>query len=162
MKWVLISSYKSTLQEYHLMENDECKVVMKYNPLHHSARINCANQQRLFFIESTGSLTGKYIFKNEYGMEIGNMSQDKWFGKDGSVIIESKKYTYCIKNNPLAEFTIYESISQQPLVSCGLDIDTGIPLSAYNTDINNKCLLLGLCWYLFLPAAKENLVEYAA
>ena len=93
------------------------------------------------------------------------MSNDKWFGKDGSIIIESKKYTYSIKNNPLAELTIYEGISQQPLVSCGLAIDTavtGIALSAHNIDINNKCLLLGICWYLFLPAAKENLVEYAA
>ncbi len=99
-------------------------------------------------------------------MEVGSMGHDKWFGKDGTVIIESKKYSYNIQNNnPLAELTIYEGASQQPLVSCGLTADsngTGISFSQHDNAIGNNCLLLGLCWYLFLPSAKENVVEYAA
>ncbi len=148
MKWILVSNHRSTLQEYHLIENEDCKVIMKYNPLHRSARISCGNRHRLFFIESTGSLTGKYIFKNEYGMEIGSMNQDKWFGKDGSVIIESIKYAYTISKDPSTQITVYEGISQNPLVSCESateDQTTNISFSSQRSDINNNCLLLGLC-----------------
>ncbi len=165
MEWVLVSNQKSTLQEYHLMENETCKLVLKYNPLHRSARISCGNQHRLFFIESTGSITGKYIFKNEYGMEIGHMSQDKWFGKDGQVIIESTKYTYTIKHNPQVELTVYNGTSHQHLLSCGFSsnaFSAGILHSSQTSAIDYNCLLLSLCWYLFLPVAKEALVEYAA
>jgi hypothetical protein len=165
MKWVLVSNQGATLQEYHLMENETCKAVMKYNPLHRSVRISCGNQHRLFFIESTGSLTGKYIFKNEYGMEVGNMSHDKWFGKDGSLMIESTQYTYTIHNDPLAELTVYEGTSHQSLVHCGLHTESNGSVTSFSSPtagINSNCLLLGLCWYLFLPVTKENRVEHAA
>ena len=165
MKWVLISNQKALVQEYHLIENDTSKVIVKYSPLHRSARISCGSKHRLFFIESTGVLTGKYVFKNEYGMEIGNMSYGKSLNRDGIVIIESKKYSYKIQNNPLAEITVFENESQQPVVSCGLTDDsngTGISFSQHDNNINNSCLLLSLCWYLFLPVSKENVVEYAA
>ena len=150
MKWVLINNHREPVQEYRLMENDLCKVILKYNPQQKSARISCANQQRLFFIQSAGVLTGKYIFTNEYGMEIGNISHDKRHTNGGTVNIESKKYHYDITNNPSGELTIYDSNSQRPLATCGLGVS------------DNNSLILAHCWYLFLPVVKENVVEYAA
>jgi len=160
MKWVLVNSQKSLLQEYHLVEDDKCIVIIKYNPAQHSARVSCGGSHRLFFIESTGSLTGKYLFKNEYDMEIGHMLYDRSFGKEGSVTIESRKYEYQISTTPFPELVIYDKESGRTLANCELN-DSSIPPSQQNSSVTNNFLLLGLCWYLFLPVSKEKL-EYAA
>ncbi len=163
MQWEVINNPKSILHEYHLMDSGECKVIVKYNPIHQSARVTCGNHQRLFFIESSGSLSGKAIFKNEYGMEIGSITHDRWHLSEGNITIDDKKFHYGFKNNPLVELTIYNSITQQPLVSCGLKVNnSGNGLTIVTTPIEANCFLLSLCWYLFLPIAKENLAEYAA
>ena len=163
MKWLLVSNSSSALQEYHLIENDVCKVILKYNPLHHSARISCGKHHKLVFVETSGSLKLKTVFKNEYGLEIGSLLQDKWHNK-GIVAIDSKKYNYQLQKNPLAELIIFDDNPSKPLVSCGLKPDNGITeisLSHNTNGIDNSFLLLGLCWYLFLPLAKESVVEYA-
>jgi hypothetical protein len=150
MKWELINNHKEPVQEYHLMENDFCKVILKYNLQQKSARISCANQHRLFFIQNAGVLTGRYTFTNEYGLEIGNITHDKRYNNGGTVCIESKKYHYEISNSPSAELTIYDSNSQRPLVTSGLDVS------------DNISIILAHCWYLFLPVIKEHVLEYAA
>lgn len=160
MKWVMINNKRSVLQEYWLTKGNETKEVVKYNPIQRSTRISTGDYHRLFFIESTGSLTGKYIFKNEYGIEVGSMSNDK-LGKEGTVIIEGKKFVYKVNNG---ELHIHDGSTDKLLVSCGLAATingTSLSLSSQsNADTNY--LLLGLCWFLFLPVAKENRIEYAA
>jgi membrane-associated HD superfamily phosphohydrolase len=163
MKWVMVNNKQNILQEYRLVTDSNTKVIVKYNPIQRSARITAGNKHRLFFIESAGSLSGKYIFKNEYGIEVGALSNNKW-DKEGTVIIETKKFIYKTDNDPLAALTIYDS-SNKPLVSCGLAAGIyGTPLSL-SSQHNNACcnyLLLGLCWFLFLAVTKENIEEYAA
>jgi hypothetical protein len=160
MNWEVINNERSILQEYRLVDRNDCKVVIKYNPLHQSARITCGNHHRLFFFESAGSLSGKTIFKNEYGMEIGNLVHDKFHPKDGSVVIDSKKYLYHLESNPQQELVIYEGNLQNALANCS--IPSKINLQQQNAGtIDNNCYLLGLCWYLFLPQAIENVVKYA-
>jgi hypothetical protein len=86
-------------------------------------------------------------------------------GKEGSINIESKKYIYKVQNNPLAELTIYDAFTNQPLASCALTTNVkgaSLSLSSQNNGADSNYLLLGLCWFLFLPVAKENVVEYAA
>lgn len=164
MKWVMTNNKKALLHEYHLTEEGDTKAIVKYNPAHRSARISVGDKHRLFFIESAGTLTGKYLFKNEYGMEVGTMNNEKW-GKEGTISIETKKFSYKIDNNPLAELTIYDGTTRQALASCGLatginGTSLSVPQQINNAD--SHYLLLGLCWFLFLPVAKENMVENAA
>ena len=165
MNWEVISNERSSLQEYRMIDNNDCKVVIKYNPLHQSARITSGNHHRLFFLESTGSLSGKTIFKNEYGMEIGNLVHDKFHPKEGSLMIETKKYQYQLQNNPLPELVIFENNFRKPVANCNIPISTMSIQNSFSANsnqvIDNNCYLLGLCWYLFLPQAKEKL-EYAA
>lgn len=162
MKWVLISSQQSLLQEFHLVENGNCRVIIKYNPVHGSARLSCEGNHRLFYIESTGALTGKYIFKNEYDMETGHMNYDKWFGKEGSVTIESKKYDYRIAGNSVPELIVYNANSAEALANCEVANDGySIPSNGQNSSEANHFLLLALCWYLFLAVVKEGVADYA-
>jgi hypothetical protein len=104
MNWEIINNERFSLMEYRLMDQGDCKVIIKFNPRHQSARISCGNQHRLFYFESAGSLSGKTIFKNEYGMEIGNLVHDKFHPKYGSLVIKNKKYQYALQNNPAAEW----------------------------------------------------------
>ncbi len=162
MKWVITNNKKSLLQEYHLTKQGQTKAIVKYNPVQKSARISIGDKHRLFFIESARSLSGKFIFKNEYGIEVGGMNNGR-MANEGTIAIESKKFTYKINNNPLAELSIYDGDTHLPLISCGLAAGIkGIALSQQGNNPDSNCLLLGLCWFLFLPVAKENIVEYAA
>jgi hypothetical protein len=164
MKWVITNNKKALLQEYQLLEQDSIKAIVKYNPVQRSARISVGDNHRLFFIESAGSLTGKYIFKNEYGLEVGTMVNDKW-SSEGSVTIESKKFTYKIHNSPVAELTIYDGSTNKAIVSCALATGingTSLSLPEQSNHAGSNYLLLGLCWFLYLPVAKEAIVEYAA
>jgi hypothetical protein len=160
MKWEVISNEGSSLQEYRLIDNNDCKVVIKYNPLHQSARITSGIHHRLFFLESAGSLSGKTIFKNEYGMEVGNLVHDKFHPGDGSIMIDSKKYQYHLQNNPLSELVIYSNDHHGVVANCNIQSNINNTLSSRSTTTDNNCYLLGLCWYLFLPVEKENIPQY--
>lgn len=163
MEWEVITNDRSSLQEYRLIDNHDCKVVIKYNPLHQSARMTSGNYHRLFFLESAGSLSDKTIFKNEYGMEVGNLVHDKLQPKEGTVVIEDKKYLYQIRNNSLQELAIYENNLQKRVATCTIPANKANPLHIFSAStqiMKNNCFLLGLCWYLFLPMLQEKIFEY--
>ncbi len=165
MNWEVISNERSSLKEYRLIDHNNCLEVIKYNPRHQSARLSTGNYHRLFFLESAGSLSGKTIFRNEYGMEIGNLVHDKFHPKEGSVLIDAKRYHYQIQNSSASELIIFENDPNQPIASCGLPANnnsTQNPFSANTQIIDNNCFLLGLCWYLFLPLVQETNIQFAA
>ena len=163
MKWEVIDNQRSSLQEYRLIENDDCKLIIKYNPLHRSARITSGAIHRLFFFESAGSLSGKIIFKNEYGLETGNLLHDKFHPQEGSLAIDNKKYRYQLQNNSSFQLLIFQNGNPQPLATCSLPANKTTLQNAFsfNTEaIHNNCCLLGLCWYLSLALVKEKTMAY--
>ncbi|MEO6550813.1 MAG: hypothetical protein ABIN94_22615 [Ferruginibacter sp.] len=165
MNWEVISNDRSSLKEYRMIDNNECKVVIKYNPIHHSARITIGNHHRLFFLESAGSLSGKTIFKNEYGMEIGNLQNDKPSFREGSLVINSEKYLYRLKNGTSPQLSVFEKNVYEPIATCGIpeNKNSGTkPTSAITEFADNCCYLLGLCWYISLPSVKENEPEHSS
>ena len=93
-------------------------------------------------------------------MEIGNLVHDKFHPKDGTVVIDSKKYQYQIKHNPSKELVIYDNDHHAQLASCGIQSNMKSPLPINDQTIDNNCFLLGICWYLFLPVEKENNQKY--
>lgn len=146
MEWVLINNGSLLIKEYHLNENGSSKVVAKYNPTQRSVRINCDGKQRLFFIESTGSLSNRYVFKNEYGFETGSMQYDKWNSSDGTVFIESHRYHYQFSNGYKNHILIFND-SKEVLLNCDAQA---------TTQNDHPSLLLALCWYLETRAVAEN------
>src|SRR5690349_17317757 len=117
MNWEIIINQSSSLQEYRLMEENNHKMVLKYNPRHQSARVTSDNHHRLFFLESAGSLTDKTVLKNEYGIEIGALVFDRPHNSEGWVIIDGKKYAYKIDPNRLI---LYKNNPHQPLAECNI------------------------------------------
>ncbi|MBC7890267.1 MAG: hypothetical protein H7Z13_20520 [Ferruginibacter sp.] len=166
MNWEVISNERSSLQEYRLIDNNDCKVVIKYNPRHLSARITCGNHHRLVYLESAGSLSGKTIFKNEYGMEVGNLLLDKFNPREaGTILIDTKKYLYQLHTNLSAELVIYDTDLQKPFASCSIPLNktnSFSVLSTHSNSIDINCCIWGFCWFLFLPAVKENTLKLAS
>jgi len=165
MKWEVITNDRLSLQEYRLIDNNDCKVVVKYNPRHQSARMTSGNHHRLFFFENAGSLSGKTIFKNEYGMEIGSLVNDKPHPMEGSIVIDTKKFSYRLHASPSPEIAIYERDAKTLIAKCSLPPHKNLIQNASSGNsqaIDNSCYLVGFCWYLFLPVVKENEQKYAS
>lgn len=154
MIWEKIINDHSTLQEFRLTDNADNQLVLKYNPLHHSVRVTFGNIHRLFFLESAGSISGKKIFRNEYGLETGSMSYQNSANNKGILTIDTKLFQFQLKNDQL---TIY-SDQQQPLANCAFK--TNSLSSKLINNIDMSCYLLGVCWYLFLPFT-QRVFRYA-
>lgn len=161
MKWIPINTRREGIHEYHLVEDDQLTMVLKFNPETHSVRINSAANQRVFFLENAGALTGKYLLKNEYGMPIGQLNSDKWNADGGTIYIDANRYTYRINHNTETMISISDNEHRQRPLNCELAGNFVNQFSAGKLLNADACsLLLGLCWLLAAPAVKTEM--YAA
>jgi len=164
MQWILIGSSAGNVHEYHLLEGSKVKLILKYSPSQQSARIFYDGKQRLVFLEKSGFWNHAVVFKNEYGIQLGKISFEKWHSQHSGIIeIEGKKYHHIRSKNKRPELVIYEKDVQHPLLTCKLGSSNG------NTDYDNPYyqqddqeytgLMVGLCWQLFMPQPALNNLE---
>ena len=137
------------------MQNAGCKIMLKYNPRQHSARLTSDDKQhRLFYFEPSGPANSKLLVMDQYGMERGSISFDK-IHDTGTVILEDRRYFFQVKYTAAEPvITIFKNRPAQPWVSSRYTISGDETL--------NMSFVLGLCWYIQLQQEKESLVEYAA
>ncbi len=159
MKWILTSKQQDAVHVFHLMEANSIKEILRYHPAQQSARISSQGSQRLFFIEQAGFRSNHFVFKNEYGFDMGKFSFDHRNNSGGIIEIEGRKIHYALLNNPQPELVIYMENSLHPMVTCNLkqagDSKDAATLNQKETIHEYACLLLGLCWYLFKPVNSE-------
>jgi len=161
MQWILIGSSPGNVHEYHLLEADKVKLILKYNPSQQSARIFFDGKQRLVYLEKSGFWNHGFVFKNEYGVQLGKISFEKWHNQHSGIIeIEGKKYQHLRSNNKRPELVIFEKDVQHPLLTCQFNSSNegaDLPLPYYQQDEQEYTgLMVGLCWQLFMPQATEN------
>ena len=161
MRWEKVS-VNTENEVYHLIKNEQKILTLHFHPFSQSARVETGTEQRVFQIRREGFLRNKTVLRSEYGIKIGELGQDN--GKP-FISINDERYYYDIANTPLAELRIFKSQPDQPLVTCGLKTDNGNPEVQFRRDknqlsgITHSGLLMALCWYMFLPVAKENTSE---
>lgn len=161
MRWEKVS-VNTENEVYHLIKNEQKILTLHFHPFSQSARVETGTEQRVFQIRREGFLRNKTVLRSEYGIKIGELGQDN--GKP-FISINDERYYYDIANTPLAELRIFKSQPDQPLVTCGLKTDNGNPEVQFRRDknqlsgITHSGLLMALCWYMFLPVAKENTPE---
>jgi hypothetical protein len=161
MKWVYVSQSTASIKKYQLVDNNETKLVLKYNLEQQSIRLSSEETHRLFFIGRTGLWHNKTILKNEYGVEVGRLSFDK-NNHIGTLEIEGKKYHYTFQNSTQTQLVVFEQTVSLPLAVCDLSAapsSTSLAADKYDQE-ESACFLMGLCWYLFPITASEQL-EYA-
>ena len=163
MKWInIISSSKQEV--YELCHGDNKLLSLTYRSDTGTARVQYDDEKRTFMIGKEGFLKSKTVLRNEYGIKIGQLEYEKWNSAEGIIDLNGENLHYSINNNA-AELIIYKISKEQPLVRCGLTSSAG------NSNIRFKkeddlhhtiypCLLMALCWFIFLPIAKENFIEY--
>ncbi len=164
MKWVVASS--SAKQEiYELWDEDKKLLTLDFHPFTNMARIESADEKRVFLIRKEGFLRNKIVLRNEYGMKMGHLGYEKGLSNEGFVDLDNEHFTYRIDNNPIAELKIFRDSKEEPLVVCKLKPKNGNASVHFNKggelSASEHMLLMSLCWYMFLPIAKENTLEYA-
>jgi hypothetical protein len=163
MKWSLVSRSSEIFREYHLTEGNTVREIVQYDPAHHSARFNFKGWQRQFFMEAAGFWGDDIIFRNEYGLESGRISMQKKFGDGGSLTLEKNKFHFAIKEEALVTLALFKKGTAHPLITCNMErtADMVINTLTARTAIIHQlaCLLLGLCWYLMMPAPPEPAIE---
>lgn len=152
MHWVLINKLTAAILEFHLESNQGLQLVVKYNPLHRSIRLVTPHIQRLFFIESAGSLHGKMLFLNEYGFESGQASYDAGISQSGYVHIDGKRFHYQLElNEPESVCIIWDGQQKEKLGSCRI----ANQLDTKEHPLDWPCLIFAACWSLSLPQTKQ-------
>jgi hypothetical protein len=162
MKWEFV---KSTPEQevYHLYKDDKKRLTLVLNPFSNSARIECDKEKRVFLLRKEGFRKNKTVIRSEYGIKIAEFGQEsgQYF-----ITVNAEKIYYTTHNNPLAELVLFKETKEQPIVSCGISTNDGTTGINFKKDkdlreMPHPGLLMALCWYMFLPVAKENTVEYA-
>jgi hypothetical protein len=162
MRWE-IASTDAKQEVYHLFKNDKKILTLVIDPFSHTARVECENEKRVFQIRKEGFLRNKVTLRNEYGIKIGELGHEN---KQNFIDVNDERFYYDIHNNPLAELVLYKGSKEKPFVTCGLSNKEGSAEINFKKDkslssASHPGLLMALCWYMFLPVAKENVVEYA-
>ncbi|MCX6316671.1 MAG: hypothetical protein NTW29_05245 [Bacteroidetes bacterium] len=146
---------------YRLFNDGRQLLTLTLNPFSNAARVECASEKRIFLIRKEGFRRHKTVMCTEYGFRIGELGVEN---KQHFILVNNERIYYTIHNNPLAELVLYKETKDNPLVVCGLSSDNNKP-GIYFSNENNSTqlphpgLLMALCWYMFLPVAKENVVS---
>ncbi len=162
MRWETVTTASGN-EVYHLFKQDKKLLTLSYNPFSNSARVECDKEKRVFQIGTEGIRRPKTVLLNEYGVKIGELGHDE---EDYYIDVNNERFYYVFRNNPLAELILYKESKNKPLVVCSLKASEGNTSVEFRKDKNlpassHPGLLMALCWYMFLPVAKENIVEYA-
>ncbi len=163
MRWQSVSS-ASNNEVYHLYKDDKKILSLTLNPFSNTARVECDKQKRVFLIRKEGFLRNKTVLRNEYGIKIGELGHEN---KENFIDVNEERFYYTTHNNPLAQLVLYKDSKDKPFVTCGLSTIEGTAAVHFTkdkqlSDTSHPGLLMALCWYMFLPVTKENVVEFAS
>ena len=160
MRWETISS-NSNNEVYHLYKDDKKILTLAFNPFSSSARVECEKQKRVFLIRKEGFRRNKTVLRNEYGIKIGELGHEN---KENFIDVNDERFYYTIQNDPQPELVLYKESTDKPFVTCNLSTKEGVEFTKDKilSDTTHPGLLMALCWYMFLPVAKENVPEFAS
>jgi hypothetical protein len=146
---------------YALWNNGRKLVTLIFNPSSNAARVEYADEKRVFLIRKEGFLKNKTVLRNEYGIRIGYTGSEN---NEDFVVLNNERYFYSLNNHGEPSITIYRESKDQPLAVCKLSVeekDMLIDLSGRPKikDEAKYSLLMMLCWYLFHPSIASRPME---
>jgi hypothetical protein len=157
MKW---ESVTSTLgySVYALWNNGRKLVTLVFNFSSNAARIEYADEKRVFLVRKEGFLKNKTVLRDEYGMRIGYIGSEN---NEDYIVLNDERYFYSVENKDEPSVTIYKESKDHPLAIFEMGLEKGLSANAPNKgkfirDDAHYSLLMTLCWYLFQPAKKQS------
>lgn len=151
---------KQGLEVYELWDEDQKRIKLEFNQFSQTAQILCLNSRRVFKIEKEGFLRNRIVFKNEYGVKIGDVSDENWLKHEGIVNLNGDKLyftTHCEEENTLL---LYRKEPQKPLMQCGIMLNNGknhFKLHKHSEADKYPALLIALVWYLVLTTSEKTI-----
>jgi len=156
MKWEAVSSTIGH-SVYALWNNGKKLITLVFHSSSNAARIDYADEKRVFLIRDEGFRKNKTVLRNEYGIRIGHTGVEN---NQSFIVLNDERYFYSLDNSKEPAVTIYKISKDQPLAICGLDVRTSDLLARVGAKrfLPEKALyslLLGLCLCLFKKLEKE-------
>lgn len=155
MRWESVASNTEN-EVYHLYKNDKHLLTLTLNLFSNFARVECNKQKRIFFIRKEGILRNKTVLLCEYGTRIGELGHDN---NEAFIILNDEKFYYTTDESADGELLLYKESKENPIVTCKSAENFKKEKSL--ADTSHPGLLMALCWYMFLPAAKEKSIPFA-
>jgi hypothetical protein len=160
MRWEKSNSASSN-EIYHLWHNDKKLLTLTLHPFSNAARVEAPNEQRVFLIRKEGFFRNKTVLRNEYGIKVGELGLEN---ENRFIDVNNERFYYQVEESPIAQMILYREKKEDPVVICGLNVRDGNASVQFEYDkslISQTGLLMALCWYMFMPSAKELNVEPA-
>ncbi|HEY9362190.1 MAG TPA: hypothetical protein VIQ00_02930 [Chitinophagaceae bacterium] len=151
MKWLNITT--SSKQEiYELWENNKKILTLFYNPLLNTARIDCFHERRVFLMGKKRFRKSRTIIRNEYGIKMGQVEDDRSEMGKGMIELDGKHYHYLLHQKPETEFIIYKDSTEEPLAVCKFISAKNFSDMNFIKESNSSkslypSLLMAVCWY---------------
>jgi len=163
MKWETVSSTIGH-SVYALWNNGKKLITLVFHSSSNAARIEYADEKRVFLIRDEGFRKNKTVLRTEYGIRIGHAGVEN---NESFIVLNDKRYFYSLDNSREPAVTIYKVSIDQPLAICGLDVRSAGLLARTGAKrfLPEKALyslLLGLCLYLFKPSEKEPALSFSS
>lgn len=160
MKWETVtSSIGQTV--YTLWNNGRKLSTLVFNASSNAARIEYANEKRVFLIRDEGFRKNKTVLRSEYGIRIGHTGSEK---NENFIVLNDQRFFYSVDDQKDPAVTIYKESIDRPLAICSLNFhDDILSKAGIRKSIHQKTLyslLIGLCWYLFNPVETEHSLSY--
>lgn len=150
MKWNLISNASTGIREYHLLQDDQVLIRLKYSLEQQSVRITFEGERLVFFLEDLG-YANRIAFKSAYGVDLGKFSYNNR-SNTGRLEINSAVFDYNIVDNNQPKLIVNQRNKQKPLAVCQIP---AIP-TRQTSLFEQACIVLSVCWYTNMPAASKK------
>ncbi|KOY85780.1 hypothetical protein AD998_06080 [bacterium 336/3] len=140
--------------EYVFRVNDLTKGILT---LEWSGLQNIANaviNNEIYVIRRKGFWKNKIQIENNNGRVVLEVDVEKWYSNDWIVDYEGRKYRLEIRNNPLAEYVIFEG--EQELIAYGLHTQNNQISTKITTQREVPILFDFLLFYLFHSISTES------
>jgi hypothetical protein len=161
MKWETVTSSIGQ-SVYTLWNNGKKLSTLVFNSSSNAARIEYADERRVFLIRDEGFRKNKTVLRNEYGIRIGHTGTEN---NENFIVLNDERYFYAVSDHNEPAVTIYKESIDRPLAVCELNIkDDLLAKTGAKRQVLQKTLfslLIGLCWHLFKPLENEKAIGYS-
>jgi len=127
-----------------LLNNYSTRLELSYNYQHNAARVGYGKHRRLFFVAGIGRFHPRWMFKNEYGLQVGQL---QFAGKGiGSLNVHGAKHQFMYERTTIV---LYDESATHRLITCNLKaLHIEVQRNEKEVESLHACLLFALGWSL--------------
>jgi hypothetical protein len=154
MRWETVTA-TPTSETYHLWDNDKKMLSLTLHPFSNSARVESADEKRVFLVRREGFRRNKTVVRNEYGIKLGELGADE---KGNYIHVNDERFYYILQHDPGTELILYKDSPAKPSIVCEFTAaNNSLVHLKKGKDLGPQAgLLMAICWYMFLPETKAE------